>query len=78
MTGRRHATATRIDFNKRLRKQEEKSEQKEKLAKEKKQKAAKKEFINASYLHQQYNSPRCSMTAGQVFREFDKLKTNAA
>jgi hypothetical protein len=78
VTGRRHATATRIDFNKRLRKQEEKSEQKEKLAKEKKQKAAKKEFINASYLHQQYNSPRCSMTAVQVFREFDKLKTNAA
>ncbi len=78
VTGRRHANATRIDFNKRLRKQEEKSEEKEKLAKEKKQKVAMKDFMNASYLHQQYNSPRCSMTAGQVFREFDKLKTNAA
>jgi hypothetical protein len=78
VTGRRHANATQIDFNKRLRKQEEKSEEKEKLAKEKKQKVAMEDFMNASYLHQQYNSPRCSMTAGQVFREFDKLKTNAA
>ncbi len=79
VTGRRrHAHATRIDFNKRLRKQEEKSEEKEKLAKEKKQKAAMEDFMNASYLHQQYNSPHCSMTAGKVFREFDKLKTNAA
>ena len=51
VTGRRHANATRIGFNKRLRKQEEKSEEKEKLAKEKKQKAAMEDFMNASYLH---------------------------
>jgi len=76
--GRRHADATRRDFNKKLRKQEEKSAQKEKLAKEKKLQASMDDFMNASYLHQQYNSPRCSMTAVQVFREFDKLTSNAA
>jgi hypothetical protein len=61
-----------------LRKQEEKSEQKEKLAKKKKLKSSILDFMNALYLHQQYNSPCCSMTAGQAFREFDKLQTNAA
>ncbi len=60
VTGRRHANATRRDFNKRLRKQEEKSAQKENLAKEKKLKDSMDDFMNASYLHQQYNSPRCS------------------
>ena len=73
VTGRRYAKATWIDFNKRLCKQEEKSEQKEKLAKEKKLKASMEDFMNASYLHQQC----CAMTDVQVFREFDKLKTNA-
>jgi hypothetical protein len=61
-----------------LRKQKEKSEQKEKLAKEKKLMSSMIDFMNASYLHQQYNSPHCSMTAGQALREFDKLKTNTA
>ena len=78
ITGRRHSKATRRDFNRRLRLQEEKSEQKEKLAKEKKLKASREDFMNASYFHQQYNSPCCSMTAPQAFREFDKLTTNAA
>ena len=78
ITGRRHSKATRQDFNRRLRLQEEKSEQKEQLAKEKKLKASREDFMNASYFHQQYNSPRCSMTAPQAFREFDKLTTNAA
>ena len=78
VTGRRHGKATRQDFNRRLRLQEEKSEQKEKLAKEKKLKASMEDFMNASYLHQQYNSPRCSMTAAQAFREFEKLTSNAA
>ncbi len=67
VTDRRHADATWRDFNKRLRKQEEKSAQKEKLAKEKKLLASMDNFMNASYLHQQYNSPCCSMTAVQVF-----------
>jgi hypothetical protein len=57
-----------------LPKQEVKSEQKEKLAKEKKLKASMEDFMNASYLHQQC----CAMTDVQVFREFDKLKTNAS
>ena len=61
-----------------MRKQDEKSEQKEKFAKEKKLKCSMLDFMNASYLHQQYNSPRCSMTAGQDFREFNKLQTNTA
>jgi hypothetical protein len=78
VTGHRNANATRRDFTKRLRKQEEKFEQKEKLAEEKKLKSSILDFMNASYLRQQYNSPRCSMTAGQAFREFDKLQTNAA
>jgi hypothetical protein len=78
VTGRRHAKATRRDFNRRLRLQEERSEQKEKLAKEKKLKASMQNFMNASHLHQQYSSPRCSMTAAKAFQEFDKLKTNAA
>jgi hypothetical protein len=78
VTGRRHGKATRRDFNRMLRLQEEKSEQKEKLAREKKLKASKDDFMNASYLHQQYNSPHCSMTASKAFREFDKLTTNAA
>jgi hypothetical protein len=78
VTERRHGKATQRDFNSRLRLQEEKSEQKEKLAKEKKLKASMEDFMNASYLCQQYNSPRCSMTAAQAFREFDKLATNAA
>jgi hypothetical protein len=67
VTGRRHGKATRQDFNRRLRLQEEKSEQKEKLAREKKLKASKDDFMNASYLHQQYNSPHCSMTATKAF-----------
>ena len=58
--------------------QEEKSEQKEKLAKEKKLTASKQDFLNASYLHQQYTSPRCSTTVAESMREFDNLKTNAA
>jgi hypothetical protein len=61
-----------------LHKQEEKSEQKEKLANEKKLKSSMLDFMNVSYLHQQFNSPCCSMTAGQVFQEFDKLKSNNA
>ena len=57
VTGRQNAIATQRDFTKRLRKQEEKSEQKEILAKEKKLKSSILDFMNASYLHQQYNSP---------------------
>ncbi len=67
VTGWRHTCASRQDFNRRLRLQEEKSEQKEKLAKEKKLKASMQDFMNASYLHHQYNSPRCLMTATQAF-----------
>jgi hypothetical protein len=77
VTGRRHANATQWDFNRRLQLQEEKSGQKEKLAKEKRLKASMQDFMNASYLHQQYNSRRCSKTATEAFQEFDKLKTNA-
>ena len=55
ITGRRHSKATRQDFNRRLRLQEEKSEQKEQPAKEKKLKASREDFMNASYFHQQYN-----------------------
>ncbi len=62
VTGRRHVKATRMDFNRRLRLQEEKSEQKEKAAKEKRMKASMQDFMNASYLHQQYESLHCSMT----------------
>ena len=51
VTERRHGKATRRDFNNRLWLQEEKSEQKEKLAKEKKLKASMEDFMNASYLH---------------------------
>jgi hypothetical protein len=55
VTGKRHAKArTQQDFNRKLRMQEEKSKQKEKLAKEKKLTASKQDFLNASYLHQQY------------------------
>ena len=78
VTGLRHANATQWDFNLRLRLQEEKSEQKEKLAKEKRLKASMQDFMNPSYLHQQYNSPHCLKTAMEAFQEFDKLKTNAA
>ncbi len=78
VTGRRHAKATRRDFNRKLRMQEEKSEQKEQLAKEKKLKASQQDFMNASYLHQQYTSPHCSITVAEAMREFDQLKTNAA
>jgi hypothetical protein len=78
VTGKRHAKATRRDFNRKLRIQEEKSEQKEKFAKEKKLMASKQDFLNASYLHQQYTSPRCSTTVAEAMREFDNLKTNAA
>jgi len=78
ITGWRHSNATQQDFNRRLHLQEEKSEQKEQLAKEKKLKASREDFMNASYFHQQYNSPHCSMTAPQAFWEFDKLPTNAA
>jgi hypothetical protein len=48
------------------------------LAKEKRLKASMQDFMNASYLHQQYNSPCCSKTATEAFQEFDKLKMNAA
>jgi hypothetical protein len=78
VTGRRFANATRQDFNKRLRRQEEKSEQRENFAREKKMKSAMKDFMNASYFHQQYDSPCCSMTISKAFREFDQLKTATA
>jgi hypothetical protein len=78
MTGWRHANATLQDFNRRLGLQEEKSEKKEKSKKEKRLKASMQDFMNSSYLHQQYNSPRCLMTATEAFQEFDKLETNAA
>ena len=52
VTGRRNAIATQRDFTKRLRKQEEKSEQKDKLGKEKKLKSSMLDFMNASCLHQ--------------------------
>ncbi len=67
VTGQRHANATRLDFNRTLQLQEKKSEQKEKLAKEKKLKASMQDFMNASYLYQQYNSPHFSVTATQAF-----------
>jgi hypothetical protein len=67
ITGQRNANATQRDFTNRLSKQEEKSEQKEKLAMEKKLKSSILDFMNKSYLHQQYDSPRCSMTAFQAF-----------
>jgi hypothetical protein len=46
--------------------------------KEKRLKASMQDFMNASYLHQQYNSPCCLMTAMEAFQEFNKLKKNAA
>jgi hypothetical protein len=54
------------------------SEEKEKFAREKEMKTSMQHFMNASYLHQQYNSLCCSMTLSAVFREMDKLKTNAS
>jgi hypothetical protein len=48
------------------------------LAKEKRLKESMQDFINAIYLHQQYDSSHCSMTVMQAFREFDNLKMNAA
>jgi hypothetical protein len=77
ITGQRHSKAIRRDFNRRLCLQEEKSEQKEQLAKEKKLTASREDFMNASYFDQQYDSPCCSMTAPQAFREFYKVTTNA-
>jgi len=78
VTGKRHAKARQQDFKRKLRMQEEKSEQKEKLAKDKMLTASKQDFLNASYLHQQYTSPRCSTTVAVAMQEFDNLKTNAA
>jgi hypothetical protein len=48
------------------------------LAKEKRLKASMQDFMNASYLHQQYYYPCCLKTATEAFQEFDKLKMNAA
>jgi hypothetical protein len=67
MTEQWHVNATQKDANRRLHNQEEKSEQNKKLTKEKKLKASMQDFMNALYLHQQYSSPCCSMTAMQMF-----------
>ena len=47
------------------------------MIEEKKLQAAEKSLIEATYLHQQYNSPRCWKTAEQALNEYCKLRTKA-
>lgn len=48
---------------------------KRELIAEKKLEQAENSYIQATYLFQQFHSPRCWRTASQAFIEFDKLKT---
>ena len=75
MCGKIHADETRKNFTEALRQQAIAREEKAKFARDKKLKAAEKQLIGASYLHQQYDSPRCCKTPKQAFDIYNALTT---
>ena len=76
--GKRHADKSNRDFAAALKRQRDKREEKKKIVTKKKLDKAKKQLTEASWLHQQYDSPRCWSTVEIALREFGKLKSKTA
>ena len=74
VTSKRHAKESRRRFTASLDEQAAESEKKMKALRGKKLTAAQGTLIDAMYLNQQYNSPRCWLTEKQAFEEFEKLR----
>ena len=72
---KKHRKRDRETFSALCRKQRAAAAEKAKVAYEKKVAKAGEAFIGASYLWQQYHSPRCWKTVEQARDEFKKLKT---
>ena len=75
MCGKINADQTRKDFTEALRQQAVARDEKAKFARDKKLNAAEKQLIGASYLHQQYDSPRYCRTSKQAFDIYNALTT---
>ena len=73
-----NADQTRKDFTEALRQQAVARDEKAKFARDKKLNAAEKQLIGASYLHQQYDLPRCCRTSKQAFDIYNALTTKTA
>lgn len=65
----------RKDFKRALRRQRAGRQERKKAIADKKFGAAQQNLIGASYLHQQYDSPRCWDTATKALDEYAKLTT---
>ena len=78
MCGKINVDQTRKDFTEALCQQAVSLDEKAKFARDKKLNAAEKQLIGASYLHQQYDSPRCCRTSKQSFDIYNALTTKTA
>jgi len=75
---KRKAAAARSKFKASLKRQRQVKREKKRAEMAKKLAKVEKNHIAVSYLHQQYNSPRCWMTRKEALDEFAKLKTKKA
>jgi hypothetical protein len=73
LTAKRQAETSRRTFNEALRVQAAAREEKQKALRDKKLDAAEVELIDASYLYQQYHSPRCWKNEKDAFDIFEQL-----
>ena len=76
--GKKHADQTRKGFAEVLRQESVAKEEKAQFAREKRLKSAEDDLILASYLHQQYDSPRCCKTAKEAFDVYNELTSKSA
>ena len=74
VSAKRQADKSRRTFNEALRVQAAAREEKQKALRDNKIKAAEEILIAASYLHQQYHSPRCWRSKKQSFEIIEQLK----
>jgi hypothetical protein len=74
VSAKRQADKSRRTFNEALRVQAAAREEKQKALRDNKMKAAEEMLIDASYLHQQYDSPRCWRSEKQSFEIMEQLK----
>jgi hypothetical protein len=77
-TGKKHRKADRKRHLGRMDRQRKASKEKIDSLKQGKLKVSKKSHIPASYLWQQYESPRCWKTAAQARKEFGRLNSKSA
>ena len=74
LAAKRNAAGVKRDFNESLRVQAAAKEEKQDGLHNKKMVSTQEGYINASYLHQQHNSPRCWMTEEHTFSAFEGLR----